>query len=238
MTIETRTFDYFDGDTRLEAYVARDSNERTAQPVVLVAHAWGGRAAFECQKAEALAALGYVGFALDMYGEGAASSDPAKNQQRMQVFLDDRPKLQRRMALAVEAARSLDGVDGERIAAIGYCFGGLCVLDLARSGSDVRGVVSFHGLVGPPGNTAGRSISAKVLVLNGAKDPWVPRQQLVALEDELNAASADWQILNYGGAYHAFTNPGANTPGSALFDADADRRSWATMRGFLGEVLG
>jgi dienelactone hydrolase len=129
-------------------------------------------------------------------------------------------------------------VDEKRIAAIGFCFGGLCVLDLARSGADVNGVVSFHGLLGPPGNTDGNRITAKVLVTHGWDDPLAPQEVLVKLGHELTDAGADWQIHAYGNAMHAFTNPAANNPDFGIvYQADADRRSRESMRAFLDEIF-
>ena len=155
----------------------------------------------------------------------------------MQPFLEDRALLQARMGAALETLRQRDEVDAERTAAIGYCFGGLCVLDLARTGSDIRGVVSLHGLFNSPGNTAGVKIRAKVLALHGHEDPMVPVDSVNALEAELTEARADWQIHVYGNAMHAFSNPNAPDMGT-VYNADADRRSWISTVGFLEELLG
>jgi dienelactone hydrolase len=156
----------------------------------------------------------------------------------MQPYMDDRALLQGRMALALRVARSQPEVDAGRLAAIGFCFGGLCVLDLARSGADVDGVVSFHGLVTPPGNTRGNRIQAKVLVLHGWDDPMARPEALLALGHELTAMQADWQIHAYGNAMHAFTNPAANDPDfGTVYQADADRRSWKSTRAFLAELF-
>ncbi len=156
----------------------------------------------------------------------------------MKPFLDDRSLLQARMALSLETLRQQPEVAADKTAAIGYCFGGLCVLDLARSGSDVRGVVSLHGLFNPPGNTAGNKIQAKVLALHGHEDPMVPVETVNALETELTEGGADWQIHVYGNTVHAFSNPNANSPEmGTLYDAVADRRSWVSTVDFLEEVL-
>ncbi len=206
---------------------------------MLIAHAWAGRSAFEVDKARALAAAGYVGIAIDMYGKGVLGSSVEENSALMKPFLDNRAMLQARFHAALAAARQDPAVDPARVAAIGFCFGGLCVLDLARSGADVRGVVSFHGLLGKPGNTDGRRITSKVLVLHGNDDPMVPVSDVVALEQELSAAGADWQIHTYGNTLHSFTNPEADDPGFGVkYDANADRRSRLAMLNFLDEVLG
>ncbi|MEN8260019.1 MAG: dienelactone hydrolase family protein, partial [Pseudomonadota bacterium] len=178
-------------------------------------------------------------FALAMYGKGMRGKDPEENAGLMEPFITDRALLQRRITAALEILRQQPQVDAGAIAAMGFCFGGLCVLDLARTGADLRGVVSFHGLLGAPGNTAGNKIRAKVLVLHGHDDPMVPVDQVIALERELTEAGADWQVHSYGHTMHAFTNPAANDAGfGMLYNSIADRRSWQSMRHFLAEVLG
>lgn len=233
-----RYIEYTHDGVVLEGYIAWDDAQAGARPGVLVSHAWGGRGDFECEKARQLASLGYVGFALDLYGKGVQGSGPEENTKLMQPFLENRALLQARMALALETMRAQSEVDAPRSAAIGYCFGGLCVLDLARTGSDVRGVISTHGIFGAPGNTAGTKISAKVLALHGHEDPMVPVEAVNALENEMTEAGADWQIHVYGGTMHAFTNPHANDRNLGIvYNPSADRRAWATTVDFLEEVL-
>lgn len=238
MSIETRTIEYADGDRTLEGYLARDDAAGEARPGVLVAHTWAGRGEADEAKARELAALGYVGFALDLYGKGIRGGGIDENRALMRPFMDDRALLQRRMRLALDAMRREDGVEAGRTGAIGFCFGGLCVLDLARTGADVNGVVSFHGMLRAPGNTAGNSIRARVLALHGWDDPMAPPEDVVALGRELTAMGADWQLHAYGNTMHAFTNPQANDPDfGTVYQADADRRSWQSMRNFFAEVL-
>lgn len=238
MSIQVRQVDYKDGGTILEAHVAWDEAVHGARPGVLVSHAWGGRTEFEDRKAEHLAELGYVGFALDLYGKGVTGSDPDENSALMQPFLDDRSMLQRRMQLALDQLRGTKDVDGERLAAIGFCFGGLCVLDLARSGANLRGVVSFHGLLSSPGNTDGNAMKAKALVLHGWQDPLATPDQLLAFTEEMQGLGADWQLNAYGNSMHAFTNPNANDPaGGMQYDPAANHRSWDAMQLFLKEVF-
>jgi dienelactone hydrolase len=237
MAITEGTIEYRDGETRLEGWLARDDAATSPVPGVLVAHTWAGRGAFEQGKARSLAELGYVGMALDLYGDGKLGSGPEENRGLMQPFLDDRELLRRRMLAAVEGLRGAEGVDPDRIAAIGFCFGGLCVLELARTGIDVRGVVSFHGLLHPPPEPAAE-VRAKVLVLNGADDPWVTADHVASFQREMTAAGADWQLHNYGRTLHAFTNPAADSPeAGAQYSESADRRSWRTLVGFLDEVF-
>jgi dienelactone hydrolase len=178
-----------------------------------------------------------VGFALDMYGEARTGKSVEENTALMTPFLQDRATLARRIKAALSAVRTLPQVDGRRVAAMGYCFGGLCVLDLARSGADLRGVVSLHGLLNAPGGTQGK-ISSKVLVLHGHDDPMVPVEAVAAFEAEMTAAQVDWQIHVYGGAKHAFTNPAATDPNApTVYNLAADRRSWTSTTDFLAEVL-
>lgn len=238
MAIKTDTIKHEHAGQSLHGMLAVDEAAPKPLPAVIISHAWAGRAQFECDKAKRLAELGYVGFAADLYGEAKVGTSTEENSKLMQPFLDDRPHLQSRLASVVETVKGLDGVDANRVAAIGFCFGGLCVLDLARTGADVRGVVSFHGLLGAPGNTSGSDIKAKILVLHGHDDPMVPVEQVVGLEQELTEAGADWQIHTYGGAMHAFTHPDANDPGmGTVYEPKADRRSWQSLVNFLEEVF-
>lgn len=236
--IQERLVEYEHEGATLEGLLAWDDTETGAKPAVMVVHAWGGRGEFECDKARALAELGYVGFAADLYGKGVLGASVEENAGLMQPFLDDRAMLQSRLTASLETLESQPEADNDRVAAIGYCFGGLCVLDLARIGTDIRGVASFHGLFGAPGNTAGTKIKAKVLALHGHEDPMVPVDAVVALEKELTEAGADWQVHVYGNALHAFTNPEANNPDlGAIYNKNADKRSWQTLLNFLDELF-
>ena len=238
MGIQTKQIEYRDGDILLEAYMAFDDSSSDPRPGVLISHAWGGRGELEESKAERLAELGYVGFALDLYGKGVTGSDPKQNQALMQPLLDDREMLQRRMQLALGIIRKQKEVDSGRVAAMGFCFGGLCVLDLARTGADIRGAASFHGLFSAPGNTADNKISAKVLVMHGWEDPMAPPEQVLSLADELTSMGADWQIHAYGNTMHAFSNPVAdNADMGTVYNEDADRRSWQSLQLFLAEIF-
>lgn len=238
MAIQNRLVEYTDAGTVLEAYMAYDDSVDGPRPGVMVVHAWAGRSPFEQEVANKLAAMGYVGFAMDVYGKGVLGGGPDENAALMQPFLDDRPGLQRRLGAAMDVLANQGEVDANRVAATGYCFGGLCVLDLARTGREFRGAVSFHGLFNAPGNTDGNAIKAKVLALHGWDDPMVPPDSVVGLASEMSAAGANWQIHGYGGTLHAFTHPEANAPDmGAMYNADADRRSWEAMSNFLGEVL-
>lgn len=236
--ITERLIEYQHQGELLEGYLAYDDSKDTPMPGVMISHAWGGRDEFACNKARAVAELGYIGFALDLYGKGVRGSGPEENSRLMKPFLEDRAKLQSRMTTSLDTFRTIPEVDSGRIAAMGFCFGGLCVLDLARIGTDLRGVISVHGLFAPPGNTMGTGIKAKVLCLHGHNDPMGPVDSVVALEQELTDADADWQVHVYGHTVHAFTNPHANdTKRGTVYNRDADRRSWSAIRNFLLEVL-
>ncbi len=238
MAIIENTLSYYDNDVELEAYYAFDDAVIENRPAVLISHTWAGRDNFVAEKAKKLAGLGYVGFALDMYGRGVLGRNAEANATLMQPFMEDRQKLQQRITVALSAVKQLEWVDKDNIAAIGFCFGGLCVLDLARSGADIKGVVSFHGLLNSPGNSPDNKIKAKVLALHGNDDPLAPPQQVLAFQEEMTQAGADWQFVSYGHTLHAFTNPVANDPnGGFLYQANADRRSWLAMKNFFQEIF-
>lgn len=239
MSIQTRLIEYVDGDTILEGQLAWDDAIDGPRPGVMVCHAWAGRSELEDSKAIDLAKLGYAGFALDLYGKGILGSGPDENAGLMQPFLDNRSMLQERLLLSLNTMRAQPEVDASNVAAIGFCFGGLCVLDIARTGEDLDGVVSFHGLFGAPGNTEGNTIKAKVLALHGWDDPMATPDLVVALGEELTAMGADWQLHGYGNTMHAFTNPEANDPDfGTVYNASADQRSWTAMQNFLAELFG
>ncbi len=237
MTIRERAIPLRDEGQDFEGLLV--ANDASRAPGILIAPTIRGRTDFEENKARALANLGYAALVIDLYGVETRGSDIGDFRALMDGLRADRPELQRRVGLWFEQLREQAEVDADRTAAIGFCFGGLCVLDLARTGADVAGVVSFHGLFVPPDNTAGNRIRAKVLVLHGWDDPLAPPDQVEALARELTSMGADWQIHAYGNTLHAFTNPAAkDAQAGTVYDANADRRSWAAMQDFLAEVFG
>ncbi|WP_432740305.1 dienelactone hydrolase family protein [Methylobacter sp. G7] len=239
MAIISNTVIYLDGDVVLEAFFAFDDEISGRRPAVLINHTWAGRDDFVAEKAKKLAALGYVGFAVDMYGKGVLGTSPEENMKLMQPFMADRAMLQQRMKAALAAVRLMPWVDDSKIAAMGFCFGGLCSLDLARAGADIKGVVSFHGLLAAPENPQNNAIKAKILALHGWDDPLVPTEQVLAFEQEMTDAGTDWQLHTYGNTLHGFTNPLANDPVfGAVYQPDSDRRSWIAMQNFLSEIFG
>ena len=236
--MHTQYLDYNDGDTKLEAFVASQDTD-TQKPLVLVSHDWSGRREFACRAAERIAEMGCVGFALDMYGKGVfgADGDVELNASLMNPLASDRHRLRQRINAALEAGRNLPQVDATRVAAMGYCFGGMCVLELARSGAAVLGVVSIHG-ISSPGDVANDSIKSKVLCLHGHDDPMVPPDQVLALATEMTTAGVDWQIHAYGGTMHAFTNPAANNPDfGTVYNEVAQQRAYQSLSNFLEEIF-
>ncbi len=226
-------------ETEMHSSVFRpQSDPSQLRPAVVVMHAWGGCGALELSKAEALAEQGYVGVAADLYGNGKTGNNKDENAALMQPFLDDRAMLRDRLLNIIHFVRGLEGVDPERIAAIGFCFGGLCVLDMIRANAPVQGVVSFHGLLNNGDLPADGASKSRALVLHGYDDPMAKPDALIAFADEFTKLNIDWQIHAFGGTMHAFTNPQANDPDfGTVFSASANRRSWELANSFLEECL-
>ena len=238
MPIHTRLIEYTHEGEVLEAFIAWDEMQAERKPGVLVSHAFRGREEFECGRAVELAKMGYVGFALDLFGKGVIAEDTEQAFALMNRFMGDRDLLQRRLAACIDVAKGQPEIDPRRLAAIGYCFGGLCVLDMARADLPVAGVCSFHGILSPPENPTGKAIRARVLVEHGWADPMVPPEQVVAFAEEMDAAGADWQLHGHGGAVHAFTNPDADDADfGTVYHEAADRRSWQSLGLFLEELF-
>jgi dienelactone hydrolase len=239
MAIRTRLVDYASGGQTFEGMLAWDDAADRPRPGVLVAHTIAGRSSHEEGRAQRLAEMGYVGFAIDVYGKGTQTTDFDRNRAMMDALREDRPELQARLLAGLACLREQPEVDEARAAAIGFCFGGLSVLDIARTGADVAGVVSLHGIFVPPGNTDGNKSAAKVLALHGWEDPLATPEEVVGLARELTSIGADWQIHAYGNTTHAFTNPAADDwEAGKQYNADADRRSWIATENFLAELFG
>ncbi len=238
MNITTKPFEYKDGKTTCVGYLAWDESFVDPKPCVLVGHAWGGCDGFAQSKAVQMAAQGYVGFAIDVYGDGQTGSGPEQNEALMMPFINDRKMLLKRLRAAVKAAKALEQVDENAIAVMGYCFGGLCAVDLARSGDDLKAAISFHGLFNPNGLPA-KKIKASVLALHGWDDPMVAPNMVTALGEELTAAKCDWQVHAYGGTSHAFMVPDANDPKNGIqYNQTAEKRAWAAALDLLAEKFG
>ncbi|CEG55848.1 dienelactone hydrolase family protein [Legionella fallonii] len=235
--IVTEQIEYYEGDVLCRGFLAYQNNV-SKQPGVMIAHDWGGRGNFVCDKALEFAEMGYAGFAIDMYGQAQLGHDKVEKRALLTPLMENRSMLLARIAAAYNKLCYVPQIDKDKIAAIGYCFGGLCVLDLARSGADVKGVVSFHGRLTAPEGAVNNLVKGKILVLHGYDDPIVRPEQIEQFAIEMNAREADWQVHMYGLTQHSFAIPGANDDEMGLhYDPKADRRSWESTVTFLQEVL-
>lgn len=236
--IQSKVHNYQANNVDFKGYLAFPEASKTPKPCVLVVHDWGGCNAFAKDKAEQLAKLGYVSLAVDMYGEGKTSEDPTEKRGWMTPLIEDRAALKKRIQAALTSVSSFAEVDSENIAIMGYCFGGLCALDLARSGANIKGAVSFHGLLFPPVQSECEKIKAKILVLHGYDDPMCKPAEIDLFASEMSQRKVDWQIHAYGNTKHSFTNPHANDSAMGLkYDALAEKRSWQAMLHFFSEVF-
>lgn len=236
--IQTREVTYQQGETALHGYVAWDGAREGRRPGVLLVHEWWGHNEHARAQARRLAEAGYVGFALDMYGEGRTAAHPADAEALMMGVVSDLDLLTARFNAGLEQLRQDAHVDPDRIAAIGYCFGGTVVLGMARAGADLDAVVSFHGGLAVPVPVDSGAVRARVLVLTGADDPMVPAAQVAAFTEEMRVAGARIEVVSYPGVRHSFTNPDAAATGmeALAYDAEADRESWAAMLRLLEEM--
>jgi len=236
----TRTVDYTDEKgTALQGYVAYDDAVSGQRPGVIVLHDWRGLTDYTQMRADLLAKLGYIAFAADIYGKDVRPATPQEAAAAAGKYKNDCKLMRDRVNAAFDVLRGSPLCDPKRTAAIGYCFGGTCVLELARSGAKVAGVVSFHGGLATPSAADAKNIRGKLLVLHGGDDPHVPPKEVAAFEQEMRAAGVDWQLIVYGGAVHSFTNPAAGNDPSrgAAYNAAADRRSWEAMKAFFAEIF-
>ncbi|MBI3297026.1 MAG: dienelactone hydrolase family protein [Elusimicrobia bacterium] len=236
--LKTQEVEYKDEETVLQGYFAWDDSYKGKRPGVLVVHDLWGHGPYARRRAEELAKLGYLAFANDMYGKGKSVKSHAEARAVMAPVRGDRALMRRRAMVAVEVLRKNPLADPAKTAAIGYCFGGTTVLELARMGADLKGVASFHGGLDTPTPAQPGAVKAKVLVLHGADDGHV-NPSVPAFQEELRAAKADWQFVSYGGAVHSFTvkEAGDDPSKGSAYNAEADRRSWAAMKAFFEEVL-
>ena len=235
----TKTVQYRDGNTVLEGYLAYDDSIQGKRPGVLVVHEWWGLNTFTMKRAEEIARLGYIAFAVDMYGAGLKTSDPQIATKLSGTYRNDRKLMRERAVAGLDVLINNPLVASGKIAAIGYCFGGTTVLELARGHAPVVGVVSFHGGLDTPAPAETKDVKAKVLVLHGADDPFATKEQINAFMDEMIKSGADWQMIFYGGAVHSFTNPEADKFAikGIAYNEKADKRSWGAMRQFLDELF-
>lgn len=236
--IRTETVEYRDGDTVLEGYLAYDAKLASKRSGILVVHNWLGVGPSVKKTVEKLAAMGYTAMAADIYGKGVRP-DMKTAPELSNKWKNDRPALRKRARAGLDFLSKHKTVDGKRLAATGYCFGGTTALELARSGAPVKGVVSFHGGLDTPDAKDAKNIKGKVLVLHGADDPYVPADEVTAFENEMRNAKVNWELVKYSNAVHSFTDTDAGSDNSkgAAYNAQADKRSWEAMKDFLQEIL-
>ena len=236
--IVTRTVEYHQGDATLAGYLAYDDSQSGKRPGVLVVHQWLGLTAYEENRAVKLAQLGYVAFCADIYGKGVRPQSLKDAGTEATKYKTDRARLRLRVNAGLDELKKSDLVDTQRVAAIGYCFGGTTVIELARSGAELKGIVSFHGGLDSPTPADGKNIKCQVLVCHGADDPFEKAEDLAAFEKEMRDAGVDWRLIKYGGAVHSFTQPMADgNPPGAKYNERADKRSWADMKSFFAEIF-
>ena len=233
MPIKTQPLEYQDGSQTCIGYMAWDDGVTGTQPAVLVNHAWGGLDDFAKDKARGLAALGYVGIALDNYGDGDTPETVDDKMARMNPLVENREKLRDRLIAGYDAAATLPIVDETAMAAMGFCFGGLCTLDMARAGLDLRAAISFHGLLDAP-DLPTQDIKAEVLVCHGWNDPMSDPADVVKLGEELGKADCNWTLMGFGRTKHAFMVPDADNDELGLkYNEHAATQAWMATQDLL-----
>jgi dienelactone hydrolase len=233
---------YKAGDTVLKGYLAYDDAVKGKRPGVLVVHEWWGHNEYARMRARMLAELGYTALAVDMYGDGKQATHPDDAGKFSGEVKKNMPMAKARFDAARNLLKKHATVDGKRLAAIGYCFGGGIVLEMARAGEPLKGVVSFHGSLNTDHPAKAGKMKVRMLVLTGEADPFVPPEQVEAFKKEMNAAKASYKVIAYPGAKHAFTNKEADQYGQKFnlplaYNAEADHKSWAEMQAFLKEIF-
>ncbi|MEO8663891.1 MAG: dienelactone hydrolase family protein [Ignavibacteria bacterium] len=237
--IITADVEYKIGDVTLQGYIAYDNNNTGKRPGVLIVHQWKGLTDYEKMRARQLAELGYFAFAADIYGKGVRPTTPQEAGEQSGKFSKDRVLFRERLVAGLDEMKMQPFVDANNIAAIGYCFGGGGVLELARTGADLKGVVSFHGSLKNPNPQDAKNIKGRVLVLHGAIDPYVPEEDVVVFKKEMEDANVDYILTEYSGAVHSFTiqTEGTDISKGAAYNEKADKRSWDSMKDFFAEIF-
>ena len=238
-SIKTETVEYKQGSTVLEGFLAYDDSIKAPQPGVVIVHEWMGLNDYAKRRAKELAGLGYVALAADIYGKGIRAKDQKEASELATKYKTDRKLLRDRAKAAYDYLAKNPKVNNKKMLAMGYCFGGTTVLEMARSGLPLIGIVSFHGGLDSQNPSEAKNIKAKVLALHGAMDPYVPADQVAAFQKEMNDAKVDYQFVAYSGTVHGFTNPdnGPDTSKGAAYNEIADKRSFVAMKNFFEEVL-
>jgi dienelactone hydrolase len=240
--VQIEPVEYKAGNVTLKGHIAYDDAKQGKRPGVLVVHEWWGLNDYAMNRAKMLAELGYTGMAIDMYGDGKTTTHPEDAQKFTQEVISNAENAKQRFVAAMEVLKKHKSVDPERIAAIGYCFGGAVVLEIAREGLDLDGVVSFHGSLGTKSPAKPGVVKAKVLVAHGAADSFVSPQELSGFEQEMKNAKVDYRLIQYPDAKHSFTNPAADDMAKTAkidiaYNAEADKKSWEDMKAFFGEIF-
>ncbi len=237
--VVSQTVAYQHEGVNLEGYLAYDDASRGKRPGVLVVHEWWGLNEYARSRVKQLAGMGYVAFGLDMYGKGKVTAHPSQAAEWMKQVRSNVRQWQQRARAGLEVLKKDPRTDTKRIAAIGYCFGGGTVQQLAYSGADIKGVVSFHGPLLPPGDDQAKRITAKILISHGAADPFVKEGAIETYISSMEKSGADWQMIIHGGAKHSFTNPHADKAGmdALKYSKSADQRSWGDMVLFFDEIF-
>lgn len=236
--VQGQSVEYSDGDVKLEGYLATDNSLEKARPTVVIIHQWMGLTSHEKESADKLAKLGYVAMAVDIYGKGVHPQSTDEAGALATKYKEDTELYRKRIKAALKYLSTLKSVDQKHIVVMGYCFGGTGALEAARAGFPVVGVASFHGGLATKNSEKTKAVKPKLLVMHGALDPYVKREEVVNFTKEMNAAKADYQMIIYSGAVHAFTQKEAGTDISkgAAYNENAARRSWQALLQFLGEV--
>ena len=234
--------EYTDGGITLKGYIAYDDKFKDNRPGVLVVHEWWGQNEYVRKRADMLAELGYVALALDMYGDGKEASHPDDAGKFSSEVMKNLPVMKSRFLAALNLLKKNEAVDQKRIGAIGYCFGGGVVLNMARAGADLKGVVSFHGSLATQAPAEKGKVKASILVCNGADDKFIPAEDVKNFKAEMKAANADFKFVNYPGAIHSFTNPASTEAGKKFnlplaYNEKADKKSWADMQEFFKKIF-
>ena len=238
--LKTQAVRYNDGEVQLHGYFAWDDAIKGKRPAILVVHEWWGLNDYVRKRADMLAKLGYLAFAVDMYGKGKNTEHANQASEWMKQITGNIDAWQQRALLGLDIMRTHDLVDRTRIAAIGSSFGGATVMQMAYAGAALAGVVSFSGPLPVPTTEQAANIRARVLIAHGGADTSVPAERIVSFQNALNAAAVDWQMITYGGARHSFTNPDADLYGidNVRYNKVADERSWEDTQRFFKEIFG
>jgi len=237
--MKTETIEYQDGSLKLRGFAAYDDQKSGKRPGVLVMPEAFGLGPHARNSAEKLAAMGFVALAGDPYGDGLVLADLQEAVKVATGLMSDPAKLRQRARVALDKLASLPQVDTSRLAAIGYCMGGTCSLELARDGAPLKGIVSFHGGLQTQRPGAAGQVKARILVCTGADDPFVPPAQVTGFQEEMTKSGADWQVISYGGTVHSFTNPEAAKIGNPAlaYNKMSDQRSWKALTSFFEEIF-